>query len=146
MATGARLDVSRDTIVGGMPRRGEVAASWKRGPQLSEDREQRRPMLGRHQLERRDVEDVITQYWGETPTPRHRLVITPRQRRRSPQRARQVIRLKNLHRFLRSLHSRPPQIARQYQRAPDYGRLRTEPWGETVATHGVVNANAGGWT
>jgi hypothetical protein len=66
-ATGARLNVSQDTIVGGMARRGEVAASWKRGPQLSEDREERRQILERHRLERRDVEDVINSVLGRDP-------------------------------------------------------------------------------
>ncbi len=44
--------------------------------------------------------------------PRDRLVITPRQHRRTTQRPRPVIRLKNLHRFLRFLDGRPPQITR----------------------------------
>jgi hypothetical protein len=39
--------------------------------------------------------------------PGDRLVITPSQRRRPPQRSGQVIRLKDLHRFLRFLHLSP---------------------------------------
>jgi hypothetical protein len=32
-----RLNVPVDTIVGGMPRQGEVGASWKQGPRLPAD-------------------------------------------------------------------------------------------------------------
>ena len=44
--------------------------------------------------------------------PRDRLVITPRQHRRPSQRPGQVIRLKDLHRFLRFLHPAGLQVAR----------------------------------
>jgi MFS family permease len=66
----------------------------------------------------------------------HRLVIATRQRSRATQRARQVICLQDLHRFLRSLHDLgAPRVTRQQERAPDYRALRTEPWGEQMATH-----------
>jgi hypothetical protein len=61
--------------------------------------------------------------------------VQSRQGRRGTQRARQVTRLKDLHRFLTFLHDRPPPVARHRQHATEYRRQRTEPWGETVATH-----------
>jgi hypothetical protein len=68
LATGARLSVSRATIVGRMPRRGE-AAIWKRysGPPLPADPEDQRQMLEAYRVQRRDVEDIINSVLGRDP-------------------------------------------------------------------------------
>jgi hypothetical protein len=66
-ATGARLNVSQATIVGGMPRHGEVGASWKRGPGLPAGPGDGRQMYESHRLKRRDVEDVINSVLGRDP-------------------------------------------------------------------------------
>ena len=92
----------------------------------------------------RPLRQPTTRRVPSSDQPRDRLVITPRQRRRSTQRARQVIRLKDLHRFLAFLHIRRPQIALTTTRARlpapqdrNVGRNRGHPWGETVATSGA---------
>jgi hypothetical protein len=67
---------------------------------------------------------------------RDRLVITPDQARRRPERARQVIRLQNLHHSLRLLHVPASRSRLDNQDARDYRALRTEPVGRFVAAHG----------
>jgi hypothetical protein len=66
------------------------------------------------------------------------VMVIARQRRSTTQTARHVIRLKNLHHFLRSLHpARLPDVPRITRRG-DYRPLRTERWGDPMATHGEI--------
>jgi hypothetical protein len=82
---------------------------------------------------------------------RDRLVIATRQRRRATQRPGQVIRLKDLHRFLRFLHSQPssdrastatraevpaPQDSRGENKWPSMGRTSGHQRGDSVAASG----------
>jgi hypothetical protein len=64
-ATGTRLSVSRATIAGRMPRRGEKAI-WKRysGPPLPEDPDAKRQTLAGYRVQRRDAEDIINSVLG----------------------------------------------------------------------------------
>src|SRR5207248_1817264 len=71
--------------------------------------------------------------------------ITANQRRRLAERAGQVIRLKDLHHFLRFLHAGPPNHALTTTRARiptpqdrTVGRKDGHPWGETVAASGEI--------
>src|ERR671922_78394 len=61
------------------------------------------------------------------------------------ERAGQVIRLENLHHFLRTLHAGPPDRASTTTRAGlptpqdrTVGRNRGHPWGETMAASGEI--------
>ncbi len=84
---------------------------------------------------------------------RHRLVITPRQLRRSPQRAGQIVCLQDLHHFLRFLHAastpqssssspaawQPTDSGKPWgERWPPTGRNPGRQWGVPVAAHGEV--------
>ena len=64
------------------------------------------------------------------------LVITPGQLRRTAQRAGQVKRLQDLHHFLRALQAGPSARASKTGRAGAYRPIRTDSWGEPMATGG----------
>ena len=96
-------------------------------------------LLGEHRLHRRPRPLHHRHPAGLVTLPdpvRDRLVITPDQARRRAERARQVIRLQNLHHSLRLLHVPASRSRLDGQDARDYRALRTEPVGRFVAARG----------